>query len=161
MLTCLPVLYAYLRCYCTNDLNVLVWIHFLVQYVNLDRFGSGGDPNTSGGKGGAAGASLSVLPLVRAVAATGYTPDILFGGPADGIGPSGTAETTRNASSGPGDLLKRACYADLPRRWLLLSGKDTGSAWHVDPLNTSAWNTLLIGHKRWALLPRTTDALLL
>ena len=126
----------------------------------MDRFGGVGDPSNSVGKGSAAGASLAVLPLLRAVAATGYTPAGLFGGPADGSSRSKVTEATADAPSASGDLLRRACYADLPRRWLLLSGKDTGSAWHVDPLNTSPWNTLLIGHKRWALLPRTTHAIL-
>eukprot|EP01048_Picozoa_sp_COSAG05_P004107 COSAG05_NODE_210_length_14015_cov_3.851785_1_plen_614_part_00 len=51
------------------------------------------------------------------------------------------------------DLLTRVCYRDLPYRWLLLSGAGTGSNWHVDPLNTSAWNTLLSGSKLWALHP--------
>ena len=130
----------------------------MTQYLNLDRFGSGGESSSNTGKSGAAGASLAVLPLLRVVAATGYTPGALFGGPADGNNRHEDSVHTKDMLSTPGDLLRRACYADLPRRWLLLSGKDTGSAWHVDPLNTSAWNTLLVGQKRWALLPRTTHS---
>ena len=34
-----------------------------------------------------------------------------------------------------------------------MSGLGTGSSWHVDPLNTSAWNTLVSGTKRWAAYP--------
>lgn len=98
-----------------------------------------------------------MLPLLRAVAATGYTPGLLFGGPAEGSNRSEEFAPAQDEQL-RGDLLRRACYADLPRRWLLVSGKDTGSAWHVDPLNTSAWNTLLVGHKHWALMPRTTRA---
>jgi hypothetical protein len=47
-------------------------------------------------------------------------------------------------------LLGAHCYADMPSRWILTSGARTGSQWHVDPLNTSAWNALLRGGKRWA-----------
>ena len=139
--------------------NLCVFCSTVPQYLNLDRFGSSGDSSSNAGKGGAAGASLAVLPFLRAVAAAGYTPGMLFGGRADGKSRRKESGIKKELQSTPGDLLRRACYADLPRRWLLLSGKDTGSAWHVDPLNTSAWNTLLIGHKRWALLPRTTHAL--
>ena len=55
------------------------------------------------------------------------------------------------------DLLAAACHHTLPKRWLLVSGEGTGSDWHVDPLNASAWNTVLSGQKRWALLPPAAD----
>lgn len=38
-------------------------------------------------------------------------------------------------------------------RWALVSAGGSGSAWHIDPWNTSAWNALLSGRKRWALYP--------
>ena len=50
-----------------------------------------------------------------------------------------------------GDILRRACHPSLPHRWLMLSANGSGSAWHVDPFNASAWNGLLKGRKRWAL----------
>ena len=48
-----------------------------------------------------------------------------------------------------------------PWKWLLIGPKNSGTALHVDPLGTSAWNSLLFGEKIWLLFPPETPAELL
>lgn len=42
-------------------------------------------------------------------------------------------------------------------RWLLIGHKNSGFGIHIDPFNTHAWNALIVGRKRWALLPPSTS----
>lgn len=41
----------------------------------------------------------------------------------------------------------------LPLQWLLMAPRQSGTTVHVDPLATSAWNTVITGSKRWVLFP--------
>lgn len=51
--------------------------------------------------------------------------------------------------------LTREFYPNF--RHLIIGGARTGTNLHVDPKCTSAWNTLLVGRKKWILLLPGTD----
>ena len=65
----------------------------------------------------------------------------------------------------PSDGLLGCVFAAVPAlrpewRWLLVGARGAGFSCHVDPHGTCAWNALLTGRKRWAMLPPDTPAAL-
>uniref|UniRef100_A0A6B2LAT9 JmjC domain-containing protein n=1 Tax=Arcella intermedia TaxID=1963864 RepID=A0A6B2LAT9_9EUKA len=53
------------------------------------------------------------------------------------------------------DPIARNFYTN--NRHLIVGGERTGTNLHFDPKGTSAWNSLLIGRKKWAIFPPGTD----
>ena len=55
------------------------------------------------------------------------------------------------------DLFECLSEEERPNfRWLLVSTRGAGTSLHVDPVCTSAWNTMIQGKKRWILFPPKT-----
>ena len=67
-----------------------------------------------------------------------------------------TVGTLGDDDNRSGDMLRSTCGHLTPEwshHWILVAGQGTSTAWHVDQFNSSAWNTVLHGSKRWSLAP--------
>ena len=70
---------------------------------------------------------------------------------------SSLADAYTTPSCFPFDFLAALGPERPPHRWLLIGAARAGTALHVDPHATAAFNTLVSGTKRWLLFPPSTD----
>eukprot|EP00055_Hartaetosiga_balthica_P014625 m.81122 g.81122 ORF g.81122 m.81122 type:complete len:485 (+) comp8642_c1_seq7:95-1549(+) len=53
----------------------------------------------------------------------------------------------------PDDVFKYCGETRPSNRWVIVGPAKSGSAWHIDPNSTTAWNALIEGQKRWIMTP--------
>jgi hypothetical protein len=142
----------------------------LSELLAADGGGGGGGGGRGGGGGDATASAFETIGEEGVAGAAGNAgaaalpPEYVFDSAALDEDASLAADFAPPPCFPPQDgLLGTAVFAAVPAlrpewRWLLVGAAGAGFTCHVDPHGTCAWNALLVGKKRWAMLPPDTPA---